>query len=401
MLNLEAVYEADRRIRDRILRTPLVYSPALSQMFDAEIHLKMENLQKTGSFKIRGALNTIMARGERLPPLGVVAGSAGNHAQGVALAARQAGVPATIIMPQGASISKQEATRNYGGKVIIEGQSVSESIAAARRLAREGRAFIHPFDDPDIIAGQGTIALEIMADLPDVDTIIVPVGGGGFIAGIALTVKHLNPAVRIIGVETSACPSASAALEKQAVACVPSQPSIADGINVRQVGETPFEIIRSKVDEIVCVDEDRIAAAILLLMERKKIVAEGAGAAPLAALMSGAVRLAKGNRAVLMISGGNLDSPLLGRIISRGLTQSGRIMRVGVELRDVPGALARLLALIASQNANVLHIYHNRSRRDLPINVTVVELELETRGEAHVAEVEQALRDAGYALIHW
>ncbi len=401
MLTLDAVNEAADRIRDRILRTPLVYSPALSQMFDAEIHLKMENLQKTGSFKIRGALNTIMARGKRLPPLGVVAGSAGNHAQGVALAARQAGVAATIIMPQGASISKQEATRNYGGKVILEGRSVSESIAAARRLAREGRAFIHPFDDPEIIAGQGTIALEIMADLPDVDNILVPVGGGGFIAGIALAVKCLKPAVRIIGVETTACPSASAALENRAVACVPSRPSIADGINVRQIGEAPFEIIRSNVDEIVCVDEDRIAAAILLLMERKKIVAEGAGAAPLAALMSGAVRLAQGTRTVLIISGGNLDSPLLGRIITRGLTQSGRIMRVGVELRDVPGALARLLALIADRNANVLHIYHNRSRRDLPINVTVVELELETRGEAHVAEVEQALRNAGYALSRY
>ncbi len=398
MLTLDAVRAADRRIRDRILRTPLVYSPALSRMFAGEIHLKMENLQKTGSFKIRGALNTIMARGNRLPPLGVVAGSAGNHAQGVALAARQANVPATIVMPRGASITKQEATRNYGGRVIIEGRNVSESIAAAQRLAQEGRAFIHPFDDPEIIAGQGTAALEILTDLPQVDTLIVPVGGGGFLAGIALAAKSLKPSVRIIGVETAVCPSATAALENREVTCVVSQPSIADGINVRQVGQIPFEIIRTMVDEIVCVDEDRIAAAILLLMERKKIVAEGAGAAPLAALMSGVVQLAPGNQAVLMISGGNLDSPLLGRIISRGLTQSGRIMRVGVELRDVPGALAGLLAEIANRNANVLHIYHNRSRRDLPINVTVVELELETRGEAHVAEVEQALRDAGYAL---
>ncbi len=399
MLTLDAVRDAEQRIRDRILRTPLVYSPALSRMFAGEIYLKMENLQKTGSFKIRGALNMIMTRSNRLPPLGVVAGSAGNHAQGVALAARQAGVPATIVMPRGASITKQEATRNYGGRVIIEGRNVSESIAAAHRLAREGRTFIHPFDDPDIIAGQGTVALEILADLPAVDTLIVPVGGGGFLAGIALAAKSLKPAVRIIGVETTVCPSATAALAKREVTCVQSQSSIADGINVRQVGQAPFAIMRTMVDEIVCVDEDRIAAAILLLMERKKVVAEGAGAAPLAALMSGAVQLEPGERVVLMVSGGNLDSPLLGRIISRGLTQSGRIMRVGVELRDVPGALARLLARIADRNANVLHIYHNRSRGDLPINITVVELELETRGEAHVAEVEQALRDAGYALI--
>jgi threonine dehydratase len=328
----------------------------------------------------------------------VVAGSAGNHAQGVALAARQVGVPATIVMPRGASISKQEATRHYGGRVIIEGRNVSESVAAAQRLAQEGRAFIHPFDDPEIIAGQGTVALEILTDLPTVDTLIAPVGGGGFLAGVALAAKSLKPALRIIGVETAVCPSATAALENREVTCVNSQPSIADGINVRQVGRIPFEIIRTMVDDVVCVDEDRIAAAILLLMERKKIVAEGAGAAPLAALMSSAVQLTPGSRTVLMISGGNLDSPLLGRIISRGLTQSGRIMRVGVELRDVPGALARLLAEIANRNANVLHIYHNRSRGDLPINVTVVELELETRGETHVAEVEQALRDAGYAL---
>jgi threonine dehydratase len=400
MLTIDAVHAADRRIRGRILRTPLVFSPALSQMFTGEIHLKMENLQKTGSFKIRGALNTIVARKDQLPPLGVVAGSAGNHAQGVALAARQGGVAATIVMPQGASISKQEATRSYGGRVILEGQTVSESIAAAHRLAGEGRAFIHPFDDPQIIAGQGTVALEIFESLPDVDTIIVPVGGGGFIAGIALAAKSLNPKVRIVGVETMVCPSASTALNKQAVTRVSSRPSIADGLNVRQIGQTPFEIMRQKVDEVVCVDEDRIAAAILMLMERKKIVAEGAGAVPLAALMSGAIELAPRTKTVLLISGGNLDSPLLGRIISRGLSQSGRVMRVGVELPDVPGALARLLNLIADRKANVLHIYHNRSRRDLPINLTVVELELETRGEAHVADIEQALRDADYVLDH-
>jgi threonine dehydratase len=400
MPTFDDVQLAEQRIRGRILRTPLVYSPALSRLFAADIHLKMENLQKTGSFKIRGALNTIMARGERLPRLGVVAASAGNHAQGVALAAREAGVPATIIMPHGASISKQEATRNYGGQVMLEGQSVSESIEAARRLAREGRMFIHPFDDPLIIAGQGTVALEIVADLPEVDVIVAPVGGGGFIAGLALAAKTLRPAVRIIGVEAATCPSATAAMRAQALTTVESRASIADGINVRRIGRAPFEIMRTLVDEIVCVDEDRIAAAILLLMERKKIVAEGAGAVPLAALMSGAVTLDKNSKTVLMISGGNLDSPLLGRVISRGLIQSGRIMRVGVELPDVPGALTRLLALVAGQNANVLHIYHNRSRRDLPINITVVELELETRGEAHVAEVETCLREAGYALSH-
>jgi threonine dehydratase len=399
MITLSEISAAANRIQNTILATPLLFSPALSRMFNGDIYLKMENLQKTGSFKVRGAMNLITAQRHRIPKGGVVAASAGNHAQGVALAARQAGLPATIVMPVGSSISKQEATRNYGGKVILEGQTITESLAFAQKLARDGRMFIHPFDDPLIMAGQGTIALEILASLPEVDRVIVPVGGGGLIAGMAVALRASKPDVKITGVQAEVCPSAVEALRQGAVVEVPGGTSIADGIAVRQTGAAPFEIIRDIVDHIVLVREEHIAAAILLLMERKKIVAEGAGAVALAALMSQAVQIQPNEKTVLLISGGNLDSPLLGRIIRKGLIQSGRIMRINVMLEDVPGALARLLKLIADRKANVLHIHHNRSRRDFPVTVTAVELELETRGEGHVAAIEQALEEAGYPLM--
>lgn len=399
MISIADIVSAADRIQSDILPTPLVFSPALSRMFGGDIHLKMENLQKTGSFKVRGAMNLIRARKERMPRGGVVAASAGNHAQGVALAARQAGVPATIVMPVGASLSKQEATRHYGGHVILEGRTVIESLAAARRLALDGRTFIHPFDDPLIMAGQGTVALEIVKTLPDVNRVIVPVGGGGLIGGMAVALRHLKPDVRITGVQAGVCPSAVAALREGRVVEIPAGVSIADGIAVRQIGSAPFEVLRDMVDEIVLVQEEQIAAAILLLMERKKIVAEGAGAVALAALMAGMVQIQPGEKTVLLISGGNLDSPLLGRIIRKGLIQSGRIIRVDIMLEDVPGALAGLLKCIADRSANVLRIHHNRSRRDFPVNLTAVELELETRGEAHSEDIKAFLRDAGYTLI--
>ena len=399
MIELSDIQTAANRIQNHILATPLVFSQAFSQMFGGDVYLKMENLQKTGSFKARGAMNLILALRDQIPENGVVAASAGNHAQGVALAARQAGLPATIVMPVGSSISKQEATRNYGGQVLLEGQTVSESLLVARKLANDGRMFIHPFDDPLIMAGQGTVALEILQTLPDVDRVMIPVGGGGLIAGMAVALKALNPAVRITGVQAAVCPSAVEAMRKGRVVEVPAATSIADGIAVRQTGADPFAIILGWVDELVVVEEEQIAAAILLLMERKKNVAEGAGAVALAALLGNAISLKPGEKTVLVISGGNLDSPLLGRIIRKGLIQSGRIMRVNVMLPDVPGALARLLNQVAEHKANVLHIHHNRSRRDFPVNMTAVELELETRGEGHVVEIESALRDAGYTLM--
>lgn len=388
----EDIRRAAHLLHGRIIRTPLIYSPTFSKMTGAEVYLKLENLQETGSFKIRGATVKIESCIACIGPKGVVAASAGNHAQGVSLAARRAGLPATIVMPVWASISKQEATRNYGGTVILEGQNISESIRKAGELAETGMSFIHPFDDRDIVAGQGTVGLEIMEDLPDAHVIVVPVGGGGLIGGVAAGAHALSPSVRIVGVQAMACPSAEVALRAGHVVRVEAEHSIADGIAVKQVGEIPFSLIREHVERIALVDEDQIAAAILLLLERKKVLAEGAGAVALAALVNGLIPMPSGAKVVLVISGGNVDSPLLGRVIHKGLARKGRLMRFSVTLEDVPGALAQLLTRVAALGANVLHITHDRTARDLPISLSRVVLELETRGPDHIEEVYEALR---------
>lgn len=396
MISVEKVQHAAKMLKGKIIRTPLIHSPSLSQMFGGEIYLKLENLQKTGSFKIRGAMHYILTNKDRIGPGGVVTASAGNHAQGVALAARQARIPATIVMPEWASISKQEATRGYGGEIVIEGKSLGESLKKAEEMALEGKTFIHPFDDPDIITGQGTIALEILEDLKEIDMIIVPIGGGGIISGIASIVKSIKPTINIIGVQSSACPSAYESYHRGEITKVSSEYSIADGISVKQVGALNFDMIRKFVDDVVLVEEDQIAAAILLLLERKKILAEGSGAVSLAALLNGSVKVPRQNRVVLLISGGNVDSSLLGRILSQGLLKNGRIMRIRVRLSDTPGSLSQLLIIISALKANVLNIYHDRNVRNLPIYVTHVDLELETRGPEHVEEMVQKLTLEGY-----
>ncbi|GBC63487.1 threonine ammonia-lyase [Desulfonema ishimotonii] len=392
------IRNAVRLIRDRIIRTPLIFSPTLSRLFGAEIFLKLENLQKTGSFKVRGATYKLMKHRKAIGPLGVVAASAGNHAQGVALAARNAGVPATIVMPEWASISKQEATRSYGGDVILHGRSVGESLERAKDLAKTDRMFIHPFDDADIVTGQGTIGLEILSEMPDTDMILVPVGGGGLISGISAAVKPVRPDIRIIGVQASACPSAFESLRHGGVTHVDARRSLADGISVKQPGELTFRLIRKYAETVVLAEEEQIAAAILMLLERKKILAEGAGAVPLAALLNNSVRPDPDSKVVLVISGGNVDSPVLGRVIRKGLLKKGRIMRVRLYLEDSPGALSKLLTQIAQLRANVLHIVHDRDVKDLPISITYVDLELETRGPAHVDEIRAALKKEGYNI---
>ena len=396
MISIEKVQHAAKMLKGKVIRTPLIHSPSLSQLFGGEIYLKLENLQKTGSFKIRGATYYVLTNKDRIGPGGVVAASAGNHAQGVALAARQARIPATIVMPEWASISKQEATRGYGGEIVIEGKSLGESLKKAEEMALEGKTFIHPFDDPDIITGQGTIALEILEDLKEIDMIIVPIGGGGIISGIASIVKSIKPTINIIGVQSNACPSAYESYHRGEITKVSSEYSIADGISVKQVGALNFDMIRKFVDDVVLVEEDQIAAAILLLLERKKILAEGSGAVSLAALLNGSVKVPRKNRVVLLVSGGNVDSSLLGRILSQGLLKKGRIMRIRVRLSDTPGSLSQLLIIISALKANVLHIYHGRNVRNLPIYVTHVDLELETRGPEHVEEMVQNLSLAGY-----
>ena len=398
MIPIENVQQAAKMIKDSVIRTPLVHSPSFSRMFGGEIYLKLENLQKTGSFKIRGATYSIRLNRQNIGPNGVVAASAGNHAQGVALAATQANISATIVMPEWASISKQEATRSYGGQVVIAGQSLWESLKRAEEMVQEGKTFIHPFEDQEIMTGQGTIALEILEDLNNMDMILVPIGGGGIISGIASTVKSIKPEVRVIGVQSAACPSAFESCRQGRIIRVDAQQSIADGISVKQVGKPNFDIIQETVDDVVLVDEDQIAAAILLLLERKKILAEGAGAVPLAALLSGLIPIPQDSKVVLLISGGNVDSPLLGRIIAQGLLKNSRIVRIRVRLDDLPGSLAKLLALISDLKANVLHIFHDRNVKNLPIYITRVDLELETRGSEHVDDIVRMLHAAGYAV---
>lgn len=396
MISVERIQHAAEVLKGKVIRTPLIHSPSLSQLFGGEIYLKLENLQKTGSFKIRGATYYVLTKKDKIGPGGVVTASAGNHAQGVALAARQARIPATIVMPEWASISKQEATRGYGGDVVIEGKNLGESLKKAEEMTLEGKTFIHPFDNPDIITGQGTIALEIMEDLKEIDMIIVPIGGGGIISGIASFVKSIKPTINVIGVQSTACPSAYESFHRGEITRVSSEYSIADGISVKQVGALNFEMIRKFVDDVVLVEEDQIAAAILLLLERKKILAEGSGAVSLAALLNGSVKIPQRSRVVLLISGGNVDSCLLGRILSQGLFKNGRIMRIRVRLSDTPGSLSQLLIIISALKANVLHIYHDRNIRNLPIYVTHVDLELETRSHEHVEEIVQNLTLAGY-----
>jgi threonine dehydratase len=328
---------------------------------------------------------------------GVVAASAGNHAQGVALASSLLGIHSTIVMPEGVSLAKQMATQAYGGKVILYGENTDEALDYAKKLIKEGKSFIHPFDDEQVIAGQGTIGLEILEEVPGVEAIVVPTGGGGLISGIAAVVKKRRPDVKIIGVQSIHAPSAFYSLKRKKIVDVKVKPTLADGIALQRVGEVTFPLIQKGVDEIVTVEEDEIASAILMLMERKRIVAEGAGATPLAALLS--KRLKTGlKKIVLLISGGNIDFHLLDRIIEKGLAQTGRLVRMSILLRDVPGALAKLTTLVAQRRANILHIIHERAAKDIPIGFSKVVLVLETRGPGHILEIKKGFKEKGYPL---
>ena len=397
MTKPEEMQRARQTIQETIYSTPLVTSDSISAGVGRKVYLKLENLQKTGSFKIRGASYKISKLASALGAKGVVAASAGNHAQGVALAASSHGIPATIVMPLHAPLAKQLATRGYGGKVVLRGESFGEAEAYARELEKKGLTMIHPFDDEDIIAGQGTIGLELLDALPGLDSIIVPIGGGGLISGISLAVKEKKPDVQVIGVESRAAASAFRSKQEEKIVQVDPLPSIADGIAVKSVGRITYPIIQRYVDEVVVVEEDEIAAAILMLMERKRIVAEGAGAAPLAALLRGEATI-KGSNCVLVIGGGNIDVNLIDRIIAQGLAKTGRIIRVAVTLRDVPGALANLTRIIAAGGANILHIHHDRISKGIPIGSSKVTLELETAGIDHIGEILGKLRKQDYTV---
>jgi threonine dehydratase len=301
-------------------------------------------------------------------------------------------------MPEWSSLSKQDATRGYGAQVVIHGQTLEESIIRAKEIASQGSLFIHPYDDEEVIAGQGTIALEILADLPETDMIIIPVGGGGLIAGIATAAKAKKPDIRIIGVQTEACPSAGAAIRHGSPYRIPVRKTIADGIRVAETGKSTLPVIQHYVDHLALASEDEIADAMLLLLERKHIVAEGAGAVPLATLLNGSIDVQSGSTIVLVISGGNIESAQFFRVIRQALTRKGRIMHFSVNLDDQPGALAQLLTIIAKERGNILHIHHMQGERDLPVQMARVSIELETRGWEHIEAFKKTLADNGYNI---
>jgi len=397
MLELSDVLAARDRVADVARHTPLDYSHTFSAMTDAEVHLKLETFQRTGSFKIRGAANRIQTLSQAERDAGVVTASAGNHAQGVALAATKSGVDSTVVMPEFAPISKIKATRSYGAEVVLHGADYNEAQVRATEIAAdEGRTFVPAFDDWMVMAGQGTIGMEVVDDLPEVETVVVPIGGGGLIAGVATAVKERNPNARVVGVQAEGASSAARSLQKGEIHELDSVDTIADGIATRSVGEKTFQVIDERVDEVVTVSDSDIAVALTMLLERGKTLVEGAGAVPLAAVLEGKFDYDEGEVVAPVLSGGNIDMNLLTTVIVRGLVETGRYIKIRTVLKDRPGSLEELLGIVADARANIYAIQHDRTSRDIGMSDTEVELDLETRGPDHVEELLSAIRDAGY-----
>ena len=397
MLTIDKVYEAQKVLKGIARKTDVIYAPKLKA--GVELYLKTENLQTTGSFKVRGAYYKMSKLTAEEKARGVVACSAGNHAQGVALAAQKSGIKSIICLPSGAPISKVEATKSYGAEVCLVDGVYDDAYQKALELRdKEGYTFLHPFNDEYVIAGQGTIALELIEQLPDFDVVLVPIGGGGLISGIAYTLKTLKPSVKVIGVEAAGAPSMKNSVEHDAIETLASVSTIADGIAVKQPGDLTYDFCKKYVDEIVTVSEDEISAAILALMEKQKVVAEGAGAVAVAAAMFDKVDL-KDKKAVCVVSGGNIDVTILSRVITRGLLMSGRCCQLLIELQDKPGQLREVTGVIANLGGNITSVHHERSNSGLAINGCYLRVELETRNHEHIEEIRQGLRKFGFKLI--
>jgi len=392
------IERAAHRFEGVIWPSPLVRSGYFTRTLGADICLKLENLQETGAFKVRGAYNRLSQLTPHERQQGVIAASAGNHAQGIAWASARLGISATLIMPEDVSIRKLLAVKEYGAEVILSGGHYNDACLHAEALCNEsGKIFVPAFDDPDIIAGQGTIGLELAERLTREVAIVAPVGGGGLISGIAIAAKTLCPAVRMIGVQARACPSAVQSVEKQTPVTVNMAPTLADGIAVNRPGDITFPIIQKYVDEMVLVEEEGIAGAVLSLMDKAHVLVEGAGATSLAALLDGQIAT-KASEYILIISGGNIELNTIDRILERGSIQMGRLVRLEVNVLDVPGSLHGLLGVISREKANILHIYHDRLDLQNPIEVSRVILNLETRGHDHARELVDKLRHAGYPV---
>ena len=397
MLTIDNVYRAHNILKDVVRRTDVIYAPKLAP--GAQLYLKTENLQTTGSFKVRGAYYKMTRLSKEEKERGVIACSAGNHAQGVALAAQKNGIKAVICLPDGAPISKVEATKSYGAEVcLVEGVYDDAYNKALQLRDEKGYTFIHPFNDEDVIAGQGTIALELMEQLADMDAVLVPVGGGGLISGIAYTIKTLNPRVKVYGVEAKGAPSMKNAIDRGEIETLCDVSTIADGIAVKTPGDITYEYCKKYVDKIVTVTDDEISAAILALMEKHKLVTEGAGAVSVAAAMFGKVDL-EGKKAVCLLSGGNIDVTILSRVIKRGLLMSGRSCQLMIELMDKPGQLKNVSRIIADLGGNVTSVHHERANEGSDVNGCYLRIVLETRNYEHIAEIKQALRTFGFKLI--
>jgi len=394
----DLIQEAHDRLKKRVRRTELIYSHYYTEKLGVPLYFKCENLQRTGSFKIRGALNFMTAQSREALAKGVITASAGNHAQGVAFSADLLGVKATIYMPEITPPQKVQSTRDYGAEVVLVGRNFDEACQAAWDMQRtSGALFVHPFDDELVMAGQGTIALEILDELPDLRNLIVPVGGGGLISGIAAAVRKIAPHVRIIGVESVAAPSMSASFAAGKPVEKPVSVTLADGIAVKLPGAITVPVICNCVDEIVMVQEEDIALAIVSLLEKTKMLVEGAGAVTLAAVLHNKIEGLSG-KTVCLLSGGNIDVKTIATVVERGLLAAGRYLKLKIELDDMPGSLAALTADISSVKANIFLINHDRRSKSLPLGKTEVSLELETRGYEHIREVIEYLERKGYCL---
>ncbi|MCD8306834.1 MAG: threonine ammonia-lyase [Clostridia bacterium] len=400
MLTLDKIYHAQFVLRDAIRETDIIHSPSLSEQTGCNVYLKTENLQVTGSFKVRGAYYKISQLTEAEKAKGVIACSAGNHAQGVALASQKFGIDAKICMPDGAPISKVEATKHYGAEVILVPGVYDDAHNEAERLRGEyGYTFIHPFDDEYVIAGQGTIGLEILNELPNVDAVFVPIGGGGLISGVAYAIKSLKPSIKVYGVQAAGAPCMANALAKNKLEALPSVNTIADGIAVKEPGPLTFDFCSRYVDGVVTVTDEQISAAILALIEKQKMIAEGAGAVSLAAVMYNKVPDLQGKNVCCLISGGNIDVTILSRVINRGLLMSGRTCDLTIELVDRPGQLVEVSQIIAACGGNVTGVLHERSNEGTDINGCYLKMDIETRNFEHINEIKTRLREAGFKLI--
>ncbi|MGA2886503.1 MAG: threonine ammonia-lyase [Terracidiphilus sp.] len=397
-VTLASIKAARARIGEAIYVSPCQLSSDLSELTGLPLHLKLENLQRTGAFKERGALNKLLTLSQVERERGVITASAGNHAQGVAFHAAARGIRAQIVMPLATPQIKVAATRGFGAEVILHGASYDEACEEAlRRRIEEDRTFIHPFDDPEVISGQGTIGLELLEQVPDIEAVVVPIGGGGLISGIGCALKETNPKIRVIGVEPEKLPSMLRAREAGAPITINAEATVADGIAVRRAGDLTLPLVSRYVDEIVTVDDEEIASAILILLEKEKTLAEGAGAAALAALLQAKTNL-RNRRTVVLVSGGNIDVTLLAKIIERGLVKDGRLLRIRVHLQDRPGALLGLTKILAGERANIVETIHNRAYYGVNLGETVIDVTLETRGATHITAISHALREGGFQV---